>query len=236
MISIHVPGFTGIFLCMKKPIIALTLLSLSAVTLVPRGGFATAFDYVIDSTRVRAERTISLEDRYPDPWVNEVFKDNMLLTLNYLANRIQNRRNIDWPEVLKSQTYSITLNPGDVFVFNDDVLPEFKRKTIRSTNAHYNFNDGFKSSGYLYGDGVCHLASLIYWVSKDAGLEVLAPTNHDFRTIPEIPKEYGVSIYFNPNTPATNAQENLYVTNSLDKPATFRFDYDGKNLTLQVID
>lgn len=67
--------------------------------------------------------------------------------------------------------------------------------------------EGLISDGYLTGDCVCHLASLIYWAARDAGLTALAPTNHDFTTIPEVPKEYGVSIYFTPGAREANAQK-----------------------------
>jgi vancomycin resistance protein YoaR len=103
-------------------------------------------------------------------------------------------------------------------------------------NAHFNYDDGFKSDGYLTGDGVCHLASIIYWAAKDAGLAALAPTNHNFATIPEVPKEYGVAIYYIPGSHDTNAKQNLYITNTFDKPVQFAFAYDGTSLTVKVID
>jgi hypothetical protein len=45
-----------------------------------------------------------------------------------------------------------------------------------------------------------------------------------------VPKEYGVSIF------AYQPQQNLYITNSFDKPVQFAFTYDGTNLTVKVID
>jgi VanW like protein len=169
---------------------------------------------------VRAEREFSLTDRYPDPGVNEVFRYNILHTLS----------------LMNSKSYSFTLNPGKVFAFHEDVLPEFKGKVTQTMNAHFNYTDGFKSDGYLTGDGVCHLASLIYWAAKDAGLSALAPTNHSFANIPEVPKEYGVSIYYNPATHDSNAQQNLYITNTFDKPVEFAFAIDGTNLSVKVMD
>lgn len=183
----------------------------------------------------RAERSFSLNNRYPEEWVNEVFKDNILLTLSYINGYIDDPMHIDWSTVVIPQLYRFTLNPGEVFTFNDDVLPEFSGKTIKTIGAHFNYSDGFRSSGYLYGDGVCHLASLIYWVAKDAGLAALAPTDHDFREIPEIPPEYGVTIYFHPDNAQTNARKNLYVTNTLDVPVQFIFKNDGNTLAIEVI-
>jgi len=105
---------------------------------------------------------------------------------------------------------------------------------VKTTNAHFNYQDGFKSSGYLYGDGVCHLASLLYWASKDAGLLAFSPTNHDFANINEVPKEYGVSIYYLPGSFEKSSKENLYITNNLDKSVSFIFSYDGSNLSLEI--
>lgn len=210
------------FVPMIHTLLALFIYSLTA-TIVPWKSLpAEAVDFIVDMNSARAERSFSLGNRYPDEWVNTVFKDNILLTLSYLDGDVHSTKDINWNDVTKPQTYSFTLNPEEVFVFNEI--------------AHFNYNDGFKSSGYLYGDGVCHLASLIYWVAKDAGLDAVAPTNHDFRTIPEIPKEYGVSIYFHPDRPAANARQNLYVTNTLNVPIQFLFTYDGTNLTVKVVD
>jgi hypothetical protein len=179
-----------------------------------------AGDYLFGTESVRSERSFSLANRTPDPWVNDIFRYNILHTLSRM----------------NSQTYSFTLNSGEVFAFHEDVLPEFSGKVVKTMNAHFNYSDGFKSDGYLYGDGVCHLAALLYWAARDAGLEALAPTNHDFANIPEVPKEYGVSIYFSPGARQSNAQHNLYITNTLNKAINFAFAYDGTNLSVKVID
>jgi hypothetical protein len=169
---------------------------------------------------VRSERSFSLTDRYPDKEVNDVFRFNILHTL----------------DLMNSKTYSFTLNPGEVFAFHEDVLPQFQGRIVQTMRAHFNYADGFKSDGYLSGDGVCHLASLMYWAAKDAGLAALAPTNHDFATIPEVPKEYGVSIFYNPATHEANEKQNLYITNTFDTTVRFAFVVDATNLTVKVID
>lgn len=179
---------------------------------------------------VLATRTMSLENRYPDEWVNDVFKDNILYTVAYM----EKGANADINQVKKPFTYIFTLKPEESFAFHDDVFADYKGKVAKTTNTHFNAQEGFKFSGALYGDGVCHLASLMYWVAKDAGIKALAPTNHDFRNIPDIPREYGVSIYSMPGQLGTNSQQNLYITNTLEKPLTFKFKYDGKNLTLAM--
>lgn len=197
---------------------------------------SVAAEYLLDAQSVRAERTFSLAQRYPNQWVSDVFRDNILLTLNHMENGVENPADVDWAQVLKSKSYSFTLNPGEVFAFHEDVLPQFEGKVAATTNARFNYTDGFKSDGYLTGDGVCHLASILYWAAKDAGLETLAPSNHDFANIPQVPKEYGVSIYFTPGTPSANARQNLYITNTLEKAVEFVFTYDGTNLTVKVTD
>jgi hypothetical protein len=197
---------------------------------------AVAGDYLLDTQSVRAERTFSLTDRYPDPWVSGIFRDNILLTLSYMDHEVKEPAKVDWSAVVKPQSYSFTLSPGEVFAFHEDVLPQFEGKVTQTMHAHFNYTDGFKSDGYLTGDGVCHLASLIYWAAKDAGLATVAPTSHDFANIPEVPKGYGVSIYYNPATHQSNAQQNLYITNTFDKAVQFAFAFDGTNLSVKVMD
>lgn len=161
---------------------------------------------------------ISLEQRYPVKSVNEVMKYNILHTLDRMGET------------------KFTLERGRTFAFHDDILPEYKDTLVKTTNAHFNAAEGFKTDGYLYGDGVCHLASLIYWVAKDAGLEVLAPVNHDFMPIPQISREYGVSIYSNPYSKGANSRQNLYITNNKNNPVEFKFEYKDDNLKLSVVE
>ncbi|MCX6791513.1 MAG: VanW family protein [Candidatus Gottesmanbacteria bacterium] len=189
---------------------------------------AVAGDYLLGTESVRSERAFSLADRYPDAWVNDIFRYNILHTLSLMDTTGK--------DPTKPQSYSFTLKPGEVFAFHEDVLPQFKGRVTQTMHAHFNYTDGFKSDGYLYGDGVCHLAALLYWAAKDAGLAALAPTNHDFANIPEVPKEYGVSIYFTPGAHDSNAQHNLYITNTFDRAVQFAFAYDNTNLTVKVLD
>ncbi len=188
----------------------------------------------LSAPQVLASHEISMNDRYPVKSVSDVFKDNMLLNLAYMDGKVTSKSNLNWAEVEKPFHYELSLKPGEVFAFHDDVLDQYKGKLGYTTHAHFTGEEGFKSDGYLYGDGVCQLASLIYWVAKDAGLDSLAPTNHDFMAIPEISKEYGVAIYSNPNTRGSNAQQNLYVTNNKNKPVTLAFDYADDKLKVSV--
>jgi len=181
-----------------------------------------------------ASREISLENRYEVKSVSDVFKDNILLNLAYMRGTVSLGQNIQWDEVKKPFQYEFKLDSSKTFAFHDDVLDEYKDKVTQTTKAHFNSQEGFKTDGYLFGDGVCHLASLIYWVAKDAGLDANAPVNHDFMSIPEISREYGVSIYSNPESKGSNAQQNLYVTNNKGKPITFKFEYNGEKLKASI--
>jgi hypothetical protein len=187
-----------------------------------------------NSSAVLSTKSFSLDNRYDNDFVNSVFKDNILLTLNYLEGNIKSKEDIIWGEIEKPAKFTFTLNPGESFAFHDQILPEYDNNVVKTTNAHFNYQDGFKSDGYLMGDGVCHLASIIYWAAKDAGLDAYAPTSHDFAKINEVPKEYGVSIYSLPGGFDKSARENLYIQNNLDTAMTFTFIFDGKDLSITI--
>lgn len=179
---------------------------------------------------ILATHQMSLEDRYGDKWVNNIFKDNILLNIAYLRGDVSDKSKINWDEVEKPFIFQFKLDPNQTFAFHDDVLDKYSGKVAKTTNAHFNFADGFKSDGYLFGDGVCHLASLLYWVAKDANLAAEAPTNHNFANIPQVPKEAGVSIY------ALNQEQNLYITNNRSKPIAFKFEYKDNNLKVSAVE
>lgn len=182
-----------------------------------------------------ATHEISLADRYPVKSVSEVFKDNILLTTFHLKNgKSAVTRKPDWNVVEQPFNYSLTLTPGQVFAFHDGLLPEYKNRPTITTNSHFGSNEGFKSDGYLFGDGVCHLASLMYWVAKDAGLGAEAPVDHDFAKITGISKEHAVSIYYNPNSIGASARQNLYITNNRQKPVSFNFVYQNGTLIFSI--
>lgn len=182
-----------------------------------------------------SSKTISLETRYQVPSVNQVFKDNILLTLNYMSGTVRGKNDINWENVKKPAQYEFTLNPGERFAFHDTLLSQYKDGVVKTTNAHFNSSDGFLSDRWLYGDGVCHLASLIHWAALDAGLESISLASHDFARIPEISREYGVSIKYMPGETANSARQNLYITNNQNVPVTFVFEYDGTNLKVKVV-
>lgn len=185
---------------------------------------------------VLAEREISLNKRQNDKFVNNVFKYNILLNLAYLRRKVTKYQEVKEDEVTKSFYYELKLKPQEVFAFHNNILPEYKDKVSFTTNAYFGFEQGFKSDGYLYGDGVCHLASLIYWAAKDAKLDAVAPTNHDFRDIPEIPREFGVSIYYMPGADYGSALQNLYIRNNRKNLISLNFHYEDDKLKVSVVE
>lgn len=181
------------------------------------------------SSVVLASRTFSMEDRYNNKFVNDVFKDNILLTLNYMSGTVKSKTDIDWAKIESGPFHAeFSLKPGEEFAFHDAELPDYSKNVVQTMNSHFVADEGFKFDGDITGDGVCHLASFMYWVAKDAGISAYAPSNHNFAKINDVPKEYGVAI----ETPMPGG--NLYITNNLDKPISFVFDYDGSNLSVSV--
>lgn len=177
---------------------------------------------------VLATHSFSMENRYGNKFVNDVFKDNILLTVNYMSGTVKSKADIDWTKIESPIHYEFTLKPGEEFAFHEHTTPEYSKNVVKTTGVHFNGAEGFKSDGFLVGDGVCQLASLINWTVKDAGLTTFAPSNHNFAKIPDVPKEYGVAIE------APSPWGNLYIVNNFDKPVTFVFDYDGTNLSVSV--
>ena len=183
-----------------------------------------------------ASHIMPLDDRYAVPSVNSVFRDNILLTIRYMSGDVHKASEINWDEVRKPFTYEFTLQPGEVFAYHDGILPEYQGKKIVTTNAHFNGQEGFISDGYLYGDGVCHFASLMNWVAQDAGLKVEARVRHDFAKIPDISPEYGTSIFASQGQSGSNEQnQNLYIENTTDKSVKFVFAYKDDKLTFSIV-
>jgi len=181
------------------------------------------------SSAVLASHSMNLENRWDDQFVNDVFKDNILLTLYYLDNQINDKSEINWEQIQKPLKVGFTLKPTETFAFHEKTLAEYSDNVVKTTNAHFIGSEGFRNSGHLIGDGVCHLAALMYWVAEDAGLTAYSPSDHNFAKINEVPKEYGVGIL------SPNPLGNLYIVNNLEKPIAFSFDFDGENLTVAVV-
>ncbi len=183
-----------------------------------------------------ASHSINLKTRTPGGgYMSDVMSDNILLTLSYLNGEQINSQEVDWASIRRDRQVEFILNPGETFAFHEDVLAKYEGKIVKTTNSRFAADQGFKHDGYLMGDGVCHLASLIYWSAKDASLETYAPSNHNFMSIPGIAKEHGVSIYFSPLEKQANANKNLYIVNNQENPVVFRIEKRGDTLLTSVI-
>ncbi len=185
---------------------------------------------VESNLKVLASREFSLDNRYGVTSVNEVMKKNILLYMAYLSGSVSDKKSIDWSEMNKPFKSSFELKPGEVFAFHDLVKAEYQGRVAVTTGTDFSAGDGYLSDGYLYGDGVCHLASLVNWVAQDAGLEVVVPKDHrSVGSIPGVADEYGVSIYKN-KAENIGANNNLYITNTKGQPVTFHFEFSGSQL------
>src|SRR5258708_1893292 len=111
------------------------------------------------NTHELASHVMPMADRYAVPSVNNVFKENILLTIGYMRGLIPDKTHVNWDEIQRPFHYEFTLQPHENFAFHDAVLPQYKNQISQTTHAHFNFDEGFKSDGLLVGDGVCHLAS-----------------------------------------------------------------------------
>ncbi len=185
--------------------------------------------------QIMASRQFSLANRYRVESVNEVMKKNILLSLAYLDGSVNEKTDINWNEIVADKTTTFTLKPGETFAFHEDVLPEYKDSLVLTTKSIFGPGQGYLTDGYLYGDGVCHIASFMNWVAQDAGLKVYVPKDHrSVGPINEVPEKYGVSIYIDP-TKGIGERNNLYVTNTLDTAIEFVFKYENEQLTVSVV-
>ena len=242
VIESHAQGYRRYILrlhCMIKKLLVIIpfTLSITAMPVHAMSPFITVFNTAYDRSHkeeLLGSQQMNLNNRYADSFVNDVFRDNILLNLAYLSGDVTAANDINWDTIRKPSTYEFTLKPGEVFAFHDAIKPEYEARTVITTNSHFNATDGYLSSGSLYGDGVCHFASLINWAAHDAGLHVVSPVNHNFATIPGVPREYGTSIYYEPNVLEIGMSQNLYIENTYDTPVKFVFASDGDSLTVSV--
>jgi len=182
---------------------------------------------------VLAEHQLDLRTRNKNPLVNEVFADNILLALHYFAGDGQKVKD-NWEKIRQPFKFSLILQPEEVFVFHNDLLPEFRGERIKSSQTDYSVREGYRVVGGLSGNGVCHLASLMNWTAAEAGLEVVAKVNHNFHPIPGVPRQYGTSIRSLPK--GTNSQrQNLYLKNPFAFPITFSFEVNGQLVNLKLL-
>ena len=214
--------------CFFRPMLSQIFVGISLLSSI-----FNATPAAMPAENVVAQKTFSMENRYPDKWVSGIFSDNILLTLAYLRG-YEKTSSVNWEAVRKPFHYEFKLDQNQVFAFHDDVLPQFKNEVVKTMNAHFSSYEGYESDGWLVGDGVCHLASFINMVAREAGLDVVSPTNHDFAAINEVPRQYGVAIYDVPGQGYSNEMQNLYIKNNKDKAIEIAFDYDGRDLKVSV--
>ncbi len=179
--------------------------------------------------------SMSLDNRYGYDEPGNAYKDNILLNIAYLSGEVKSKQDIDWDVVRQPFTLKFSLQPGERFAYHDVILPEYQDRVVLAGHTNFGAAQGYKYADGLYGMGVCHFASLIHKAALTAGLQSVAPSNHDFYAIPEISREYGVAIFNSPNAPAASAKQNLYIKNNFDTKVDFRFDYDGDNLKVSVL-
>lgn len=188
---------------------------------------------VIEQEEILASQALDLDNRDKKEFVNQVFKDNILLALYYLKGE-EVKREVDWQKVKKPFSVEFVLQPAEAFAFHENILVEYKNGVVKTMGSRFLAKEGYRSSGWIIGDGVCHLASLINWVSFEAGLEVRAKVNHNFRSIPGIPREYGTSIRYS-QSGHNSSNQNLYIKNNFDFPLVFRFEVKKEKVELKII-
>lgn len=169
-----------------------------------------------EKEEILAEQELDLMTRAEEENVNEVFKFNILHALEFIGE-------------------SLVLEPGEVFAFHENIAKEFETLPIKTSGTKYIAREGYEAVGGLYGNGVCHLASLMNWVATEAGLEVTAPTNHDFAPIPGVSEEYGTSIRYQENGGANSQNQNLYIRNNFDLRVEFVFEVEENFVNLQIL-
>lgn len=181
-----------------------------------------------EENQVLAEGILDLNNRSSNHFLNEIYKYNILLALWRLPLN-------DLRSFKENNLRVFVLEPNAVFAFHEILLDEFKNRKVISLGSRFAANEGFKSSGVLVGDGVCHLASFINWIGQKAGLSAKAPVSHNFQAISGVPKEYWVSIKYDPFN-SNSSRQNLYLSNNFPFAVKFQFliKEDGK-IELKII-
>lgn len=213
---------------------AISTITLLSVLSLSAGGGISAHAPKPQKVKISEEK-MSLNNRLEGKYLNDVYKDNILLNMGYMRGIVNKSAPVNWDEIRQPFTYEFDLNPGQTFAYHDSVKKEYINSVARTSNSHFGAQEGYKSDGRLYGMGVCHLASVINRAAKSADLDSVAPTNHNFAVIREVPREFGVAIYSSPDAKSVSELQNLYITNNLDSNITFKFEYDGDILKVSVL-
>lgn len=217
----------------NEALIGLSLMTSVSLTQIP----IVSQSAIFVEERTLAKEELKLTDRLADKYGNEVFSDNILLSLHYLkgdvnsvkkSQKVNSAEDIDWEKVRKPFEVSFELKPGETFAFHNKELPEIKDSVVKSTNSKFITTEGYKVFAGLGGNGVCHIASLVNMTSKKGGLEVISKVNHDFYPIPDVPREYGTSIF------SDSEDQNLYIKNNLERNVNFVFKITENKVILEI--
>ena len=176
---------------------------------------------------VLADKSLDLTTRERSPYVNQVFADNITLSLHYLKGDVGSLP-INWDEVRQPFEVDFTLDPNETFAFHANLEKEAK-KPKATMNSRFFVDEGYLTVGGLGGNGVCHLASLIAWAASEADLDVIAEVKHDFAPVPGVPSQFGASIY------SQDPRQNLVIRNDKDYPVTFHFQVDSESVNLKIV-
>jgi hypothetical protein len=199
---------------------------LSAVILpvdVQQAGFLSPISQ--QQERVLAQHQLDLTQRHPTASINQVFVDNILLSLRYLKGSASLPP--DWENIRQPFVVSFTLQPGETFAFHPKVPPKTSKPAV-TMNSRFFIQEGYRTAGGIGGNGVCHLASFINWAASQAGLEVKARVNHNFAPVPGIPRQFGTTIFY------PHPAKNLYLKNTLNFPIIFTFQATPQKITLAI--
>lgn len=213
-----------------------TLLTIGSILFMGNSLFSAVPGVPQAQTFTLSDTSMSLANRaQPGSFMAAVMRDNILLTVAYMRGVVPDRAHIDWEAIRKPFTYVFELKPGESYAFQKDAVPEYRDSIVKTIDVNFGGQDGYKHDGYLMGDGVCHLASLFYKAAVQANLQAYAPTNHNFMPIPEVEREYGVSIYSMPGSSEANSQQNLYIKNNTSGVISFEISYDGVKIDTKVV-
>lgn len=161
-----------------------------------------------NSAVVLAKHELDLTNRGAGVYADKIFAENIILALHRLGKEF-------------------VLQPNQTFAFHASALPEFANPEV-TMNSRFYADEGYKAVGGLYGNGVCHLASLINWVAQDASLAVTAKTPHDFAPVPGVPKDKDISIKY------PDKNQNLYIRNNFAQEVKFEFEVTPQKVVLTV--
>lgn len=193
-----------------------------------------------DRIKILSKVGLDLDKRWEEPSISQGFSDNMLLALYYLKNPTElpvkknplTKEEVAWlvPDDFVAEFW---LQPGEVFAFHKNVLPQYKDQVVQTMASGFMTYEGYQYVAGLGGNGVCHLASLITWAASEAGLTIEAPADHSFARIEGVPREYWTSIRYAENG-SNSKNQNLYVTNTLENPVRFVFERNYQRLSLTI--